>query len=811
MESLVNRMLARLLAAGHRRAPAAAALAVAAATAAACARPEAEAPPPVAPALVTLTAAASGQGAATPEAPQAQSPSLPTGAPADAASGDIAALQTVAAETGLTLEDLPSDPASGIQNAPIEGGIDEASLAFRQTQQAQAQQANIADVNELVMRQPPLATFTPPASPPKMAGELLYVRGGKFYVQRADGTGQRELELENRTMPSVWAPPEDPGRAWLSPDGDEVAFFAGTDAGMWLMDVDGRNNRALLPSSLPDEVHDVAVGGRAQPIKLRPGIDYTLIHTPGGSELFGVLVDNNDYHVRGEARLRVVHAARGLADERLRVLINGEEAGSPAHYGGSIGEERVTTGAVVIELHDMEGQRIALLPSFDVPDKEVRTVFVSGEGDLSMVGYAYPSGTRPGSGEARVRVFNAAAAPIEVSIDGDAAGLRAIAPGALSDYVAVPGVLSRDGRQDAEISIYGLAVGEEPVVWSPDGEKLAFLAAPEGTIDLYASEGGEAARRITADAPRETMPRWSPDGQRLAWVTVDEGFGENRVGVWDGGEVRTLDLAPIRRDGAVPIGTNIVFPGGPTWLDDDRLFLYPSAPEANLGIWVADASSGRVTQLYDGPMANPDYSAEAEAWIFNAGDSGELVKLTTAGRATTLASAAYGARWSPDGRSITYSEGAPLDGSGWALHVMDADGGGDRALTERLPIMQESPPVPGPDAKRFWIDDDVVAFTKVGRDYGLRDRQGVMGSAEAGRDIENIYAVDLGGRGGVTQLSDMMKAFYINDITPSPDGDTLAFIGFSYVNRAQQLYTVPRAGGQPVQIDGAVRWFAWLP
>jgi len=808
MESLVNRLARPLLCVRwHRSFAASAALGAGAILGAACNAPAADSPLPVAPALLTLTAAAGVPAAMTP-APAA----LGSDAPADAPpSGDVAAAQTVAALTGIPADKLPVDPGAGIQNAPIEGGMDAASDAFRLTQAAQAQGANIADVNELVARQEPLATFTPPPSPPRMDGDLLYVRGGKFFVKGADGSGQRELGLEDRSMPSVWAPPEDPGRAWLSPDGDEVAFFAGTDAAMWRMDIDGRNNRLVLASSLPDEMHDVAVGSDVQRIKLRPGIDYTLIHTPGGGDAFGVLVDNNEHHIRGEARLRVVHAARGAASDRLSVLINGRPAGSPAGYGGSSGEERVTTGAVVIELQDASGQRVALLPSFDVADKEVRTVFVSGDDPLAMIGYAYPSGTRPGSGEARVRVFNAGEAPIDVTIDGDATTLRAIAPGTLSEYATLQGVLSRDGRQDAEIALYGLAVGEDPVVWSPDGEKVAFLAAPDGTLDLFVSAGRGQARPITDDLQRETMPSWSPDSRRLAWMTIDDGFGENRLSVWDGDTVTTLDLAPVRATGQAPSGTRIVYPEGARWLDDERLYFYPIATDATFGIWTADAARGTALQVYDGPVASPEFSPEARAWLFNAGATGELVKLPVDGRATTLSSAAYGARWSPDGRTITYSEGAPLDGSGWRLHAMDADGGNVRALTDRLPIMQESPPVPGPDGKRYWIGDDLIAFTRVGRDYGMRDRQGVLGSAEAGRDIENLYAVDLRGRGSVVQLSDMMKAFYINQVTPSPDGDTLAFIAFSYINRAQQLYTVPRAGGKPVQIDGAVRWFAWMP
>lgn len=807
MESHVNSIASETHDTPWRRLLAIAAILAATAVVAAACRPsDGDAPPLVAPPLMTLTAAAGVSAVAT--SVPGDAGEAPRGVPEG-----VAAMQTVVAQTGVDPNLLPGDEAGGIQNADIgDGGVAAADVAFRQTQEAQSADANIADVNALVARQVPLATFTPPASPPKMAGKLLFVRGAKFYVKNADGTGQHDLAIEDKSMPPVWAPPEDPGRAWLSPDGDEVAFFAGTDAAMWRMGIDGRNNHAVLDSSVPDEAHQVGVGGAAQSIKLRPGLDYTLVHTPGGKATFGVLVDDNDYHIRGEARLRVVHAARGAADTPLSVLINGQQAGNAAAYGGSIGEERVTTGAVVIELQDAGGKRIALLPSFDVPDKDVRTVFVSGGDALAMIGYSYPSGTRSGAGEARVRVFNGAAQPIDVTLDGAETAMRGIAPGTLSDYVPVPGVLSRDARQDVEIALYGLAAGDEPIAWSPDSESLAFVAAPTGNMDLYVSKGKGAAVRVSDDLERETMPRWSPDSKRLVWMSIDVGFGENRVSVWDGAKVTALDLSPIRNGGQVPASAGLYYPLGANWLDNEHVFLYPAAGVDKYGIWVADVTTGAIEQVYDGPIEAPDYSLAAGAWLFSAGETGGLVKLTKDGRSTTLSEAAYGARWSPDGKTITYSEGEPLDSDGWRLHAMSADGKNDRVLNqERLPIMQESPPVPGPNAKRFWIDDDRLAITRVGRDYGMRDRQGVMGSAEAGRDIENIYAVSLNGRGDIQQLSDMMKAFYINQITPSPDGKVLAFIGFSYINRAQQLYTMPATGGKPVQIDGAVRWYAWLP
>jgi TolB protein len=62
--------------------------------------------------------------------------------------------------------------------------------------------------------------------------------------------------------------------------------------------------------------------------------------------------------------------------------------------------------------------------------------------------------------------------------------------------------------------------------WSPDGERLAFVAFAEGQADVYITRGDETPPlRVTSDSAREVAPSWSPDGTSLV-------FGVERAGGW---------------------------------------------------------------------------------------------------------------------------------------------------------------------------------------------------------------------------------------------------------------------------------------
>jgi hypothetical protein len=211
-------------------------------------------------------------------------------------------------------------------------------------------------------------------------------------------------------------------------------------------------------------------------------------------------------------------------------------------------------------------------------------------------------------------------------------------------------------------------------------------------------------------------------------------------------------------------------------------------------------------------VEQPAWSAAAERWAAVTADGAQLVSVGPDGRTTELASGAVNApMWSPDGRFVSWVEGDSASPDGWVIHVVQADGSGDLALTTRLPTLQASPPVPGPKVKRVWLDDGrLLAFSRAGRDYGAAERGGGFGG-KAGEDIENIWVVPTDGSEPPRRVTDLQKHFYFKEIAESPDGKDLALVAFSYLDRTQKLWAVASDGGKPVEVDSGVRWYMWLP
>lgn len=747
-----------------------------------------------------------------------QAPGLTLEAPAQATpgAGDAAAeaTQTVAAfmESLQAQGDLPDLPTE----VPGSNQVVDSDAAFRAAKATADATAGIPDVTGLVLSMPRLATFTPAPRAAEPEGELLYLRNGSFYRASAAGGDTQPIEPEN-PMPPVWSPPDDPGRAWQSPDGARVAFFAGADAALWVMDADGGGNRAVSADNLPSELHPATVSGAGeQSVRLRPGKDYTLVHLPEAEEPLAVLIDDNSRHIRGQGRLRFVHAMAGEKDRDLVVYIQGVPFGAPMGYGRSSGALGIATGPVQVELRDRDKALVATLPPFPVADHELKTVFLTGSGGaVNAVPVAYEPADPPG-GFAHVRVFNAGPAPIDVTLDGNNPIAKGLAPGTIGIYGRAQATLGEKEREMAQMGIYGLISQEDPVAWSPDGRNLAFLGAGDGQMDLYLSDLEGPARRLTQDELRQLNPIWSPDGRRLAWLAEDELSGVYGIYVADlaGGPARAIDLAPLRQAAGQAPTAKIAFPDDPEWIDGNRLAIYPRSDQLSLGIWAADAASGRLSPVTREPVEQVHWSPQAQAWAYSADETaGRLaVQGLTGASRPLVASGGYWPLWSPDGGRISYVEGNRLQAEGWRLHVVEADGSNDRALTPPWPLMQVSPPIPGPNAKRWWLDGgETLLFTRVGRDYGAAERAGLGARQEAGPDLENLYRVSVEGGSEPRAITDLTQVFYLGEVAPSPSEETLGFEGLWYASRTQQLWTVPAQGGKSQQIDGPVRWFAWLP
>ncbi len=69
------------------------------------------------------------------------------------------------------------------------------------------------------------------------------------------------------------------------------------------------------------------------------------------------------------------------------------------------------------------------------------------------------------------------------------------------------------------------------IAWSPDGEKLAFLADQGRRLYVYDLETGET--KPLAQSGAFNVPRWSPDGKSIAVLTTESpSSGESPVGDW---------------------------------------------------------------------------------------------------------------------------------------------------------------------------------------------------------------------------------------------------------------------------------------
>jgi Tol biopolymer transport system component len=726
--------------------------------------------------------------------------------------------QLTAAAIGSPAVGTPAAPSTGeavirdILGTPLAAGTTDSGAAIAATRLASDATAGIPNVRPLVQQQAPLATFTPAPNAPKLTGQVLYVRGGRFFTVPAAGGAATEVKLANADMPAIWSPADDPGRAWAAPDGQHVAFFAGPDAEMWIMQTDGQANARVAPANLPSGIRDVTVTGAApQPVRFRPKVQYTLVYGAGGKEPLAVLVDNNDRHVKGQGRVRVVHAAPGAADKQLVAYVNGTALGAPMTLGRSSGDVPALAGQLQVEIKDAQGKSVLQLAPIDLAERELKTIFITGKDKLEGVQYTYPVVTDAQSTASMVRAFNAGDKPIDAAI-GDISLAKSLAPNQLSSYANVPAAVSSDARRDLELSVYGLKPMEAPVSWSPDGRQVAWLGAPNGQLQVFVSAPGGPARQLTDDGTTKLNPVWSPDGAALAWVEADPNYNDQTIAFWKDGKVGRVDMAAVKKAEGLESTAPMHFPGDVEWIDGTRLYMYPVSSKVPAGIWVYDTAGDQLTQVSKEPVASPDWSPTAKAWAFGRQQgSGELFVLPLGGKMKQLPVKGRYPQWLPDGQRLSWVEGAPDATDGWAIHVINADGTGDQALTEKAALIQSDPSVPGPNPKRYWLQDGrVLGFTKAGTDYGAREEAGFTKS-EAGNDIENLWLVPTDGSAPPKLASDLSKIFYLKELAESPAKDALAFIAFAYDSRTQQLYALPAAGGKPVQLDSGVRWFQWLP
>src|SRR5688572_5915478 len=132
-------------------------------------------------------------------------------------------------------------------------------------------------------------------------------------------------------------------------------------------------------------------------------------------------------------------------------------------------------------------------------------------------------------------------------------------------------------------------------VWSPDGSRIAFVAANDmdDDLDLWVVDAdGTGLHQITdTDNVWEGVPSWSPDGQHLT-------YSHSVGGIDEGGEVRILDVDDPDAEQATVADRG----DWPAWSPDGETILYSGDADGTTALFTVPASGGEATELAtDGP------------------------------------------------------------------------------------------------------------------------------------------------------------------------------------------------------------------
>jgi dipeptidyl aminopeptidase/acylaminoacyl peptidase len=325
---------------------------------------------------------------------------------------------------------------------------------------------------------------------------------------------------------------------------------------------------------------------------------------------------------------------------------------------------------------------------------------------------------------------------------------------------------------------YRLTTVSAPAM-SPDGDKVAFTVTTvreaenkrHSEVWVVPTAGGEP-QRFTSPGTESSAPRWSPDGAYLFFTSPRAGGKGNTWAIrmdQPGGEASQVDRYPagsVPRDGRFAV-----------WADADSA---PSADSAR----TRDDPYAKMQ-----PMARPPYGA-----------------------ITTPANPArFDGRQIVDTRYKSNDRGfvpGPREARVWRpsqLWIQTSDGSAKRALT-RTAYSKRGAAV-SPDGRwiAFLADPELRADSVVERERdSLSYLRYEAARDEAARNEVDVFVMSIDG-GAPRRLAQWTGAE--SDLTWSPDGRRVAFIGRPTRTSSSRVYTVDAAGGVPELIlDAGFRY-----
>jgi len=211
--------------------------------------------------------------------------------------------------------------------------------------------------------------------------------------------------------------------------------------------------------------------------------------------------------------------------------------------------------------------------------------------------------------------------------------------------------------------------------WSPDGEKIAYNANPNGNFDVFVMNAdGSHVSRITSSPKDEIEHAWFPDGRKIAF-TIEEKKGlRRRYSLW------MVSLNTKRTKRIIPEFKG--YSGLPNFSPVDPLMGFTGKKTIGWDVFMYDMRKKEIKSLTEGgkacrPHFSPDgekiayVSAEADGkgdiWLMNP-DGSEKQRLTERDNTSD-----YFPSWSPDGNFIVFSSSLEhrIDRGNWSLFLIN--------------------------------------------------------------------------------------------------------------------------------------------